>query len=100
MGIDYAIPDDTAELNKLYDKLTFNQKVSFRYFTEALNDMCPIKGCPDIWRIHAQAWFLKEGYELEHCAHKTVESLMGWADDTLTKLVEMITDVNEDTQNN
>lgn len=100
MGYEYAIPDDTAELNRLWDKLTFNQKAEMKKFCNALDDLCPIKGCPDIWRIHAQAWFLKEGYELEHCAHKTVEDLLGWADTTLTKFMEVLIDGNENGTNN
>jgi hypothetical protein len=94
----YRCPDG-AEIIKLRDKLTFNQKENLKRFTNALDDMCPIKGCPDIWRIHAQAWFLNEGYELEQCAHKTIESLLGWAGDVLCKFMEVMNNGNNPNNN-
>ncbi len=78
------------EIRALVESLTDEQKEDMKKYVNLLDYSCPIKGCPDIWDIHSQAWLLDNGLELEHCNHKTADELMGCAIGTIDKFIEVM----------
>ena len=82
--------DMITELNELHIHLSPEQVEYHKKFVNMLDTMCPIKGCPDLWLMHSQAWFLDNGFKLKYCNYETGDDLLGFLDGTVTKFMEVM----------
>ncbi len=82
------MPEVYEELATLSETLTEEQEADKQKFIAHFEHMGGLFGCPTLWIMYEQAWFLYKGFKLEHCSYKTAEGLLGITAKNLTKLHE------------